>query len=302
MIDKQREYIVKEFIKYCKDQLEIEQLPSISFVDDREWALARHSFGEYNPDKKHLEVYVGNRNTADILRTLGHELVHHRQNELGKIRGVHDGQAGSPIENEANSIAGVLMRNFGKTHDVIYEACLPTLKQIYEVEKGLRLQIYCDMDGVLCDFDKRFEHYYDENPTKYFKEKGNKSFEDAVNKAGVQFWSKMDWMPGGRELWSIIGKYDPIILTSPSKFEFAKEGKLEWIKNNLSPQPKKVLFAQTGNKYSIIKDKSIEEIKSSILIDDYYPNLAPWKQIGGIGIFHKSIDKTKDILSKFRIK
>ena len=108
----------------------------------------------------------------------------------------------------------------------------------------------------------------------------------------------MEWMPGGKELWSIIGKYDPYILTSPSKFTFAKEGKIKWIQNNLNPKPKAILFAQTGNKHSEMKT----EPKRSILIDDYWPNLSPWKQEGGIGILHKDINKTKDILSKFRIQ
>jgi hypothetical protein len=302
MTPEQKKDIVKQFVQFCKEELGIEQLPTISFTDDRDWAVGRHSFGEYNPYKRHLDVYEGNRNMADILRTLAHELTHHRQHELGHIKGVHDGKAGSPIENQANAAAGVLMRNFGRSHEIIYEVCLPTLREIYEVEKSRNIQIYCDMDGVLCDFEKRFEYYYDVPAQQYYKEKGKTAFNDAVDEAGVQFWSKMDWMPGGRELWSIIGKFNPIILTSPSKFKYAKEGKLQWIKNNLNPQPKDIMFAQTGDKHSILKGKTPQEIKSSILIDDHYPNLAPWKELGGVGIFHKSIDKTKDILSKFRIQ
>ena len=298
MTSKQREDIIKEFVKFCKEALDIEKLPSISFTQDREWATERHSFGQYNPETKHLDVYIGNRNTADILRTLGHELVHHRQNELGKIKSGVAGKTGSPIENEANAYAGVLMRDFGKQHDIIYEVCLPTLKEIYEAEKSGGLQIYCDMDGVLCDFDKRFRHYYDVDPREYYKEKGNKAFEKAVDDCGVQYWSKMDWMPGGKELWATIGKYDPIILTSPSTFKYAKEGKKEWIETNLSPQPKQIIFVQTGQKHT----KMVTDPKRSILIDDYFPNLAPWKELGGIGIMHKDINKTRDILSKFRIQ
>lgn len=302
MTDQQKKDIIKQFVDYVKGELNIEQLPTIHFTSERDWALTRHSFGQYSPDNKHLDVYIGNRNMADILRTLGHELVHHRQHELGIIKGNNDGRTGSPVENQANAMAGVLMRNFGKTHDIIYEICIPTLKEIYEVEKSRNIQIYCDMDGVLCDFEKRFEYYYDLPAQQYYKEKGKTAFNDAVDKAGVQFWSNMDWMPGGRELWSIIGKFNPIILTSPSSFKYAKEGKLQLIKNNLNPQPKDVMFAQTGDKYNVIKGKTPQDIKSSILIDDYYPNLAPWKQLGGVGVFHKSIDKTKDILSKFRIQ
>jgi hypothetical protein len=61
-----------------------------------------------------------NRNLADILRTLGHELVHHKQNLDGKIN-AQSGITGSDEENEANAKAGVLLRKFGKINDDIYE-------------------------------------------------------------------------------------------------------------------------------------------------------------------------------------
>lgn len=297
MIEKLRQDIIEDFIQFVKNKLDIDQLPTIRFLNDRAWATERRSFGEYNPDKRHLDVYIGNRNLADILRTLCHELVHHKQNELGKLY-AGAGKTGSNIENQANSLAGIMMRDYGKSNDLIYESFLPTLNQIYEVEQKGGIQIYCDMDGVLCDFDERFDHFYGVPPREYSNEKGSQAFQDAVNKAGIDFWSKMNWMPGGQELWSIIGKYDPYILTSPSKFQFAKEGKIKWIETHLNPKPKKVLFAQTGNKHSEMKTNP----KSSILIDDYWPNLAPWKAEGGIGIMHKDINRTKDILSKFRIK
>ena len=297
MKPEQRQEIIDDFIQFVKNKLDINQLPTISFLNNREWATEKRSFGQYDPNKNHLDVYIGNRNLADILRTLGHELVHHRQNELGKLY-TNAGKTGSNIENQANALAGIMMRDYGKTNDLIYESLLPSLKQIYEVEQSGGIQIYCDMDGVLCDFDERFEHFYGVQPREYYTEKGSKAFEEAVNKAGVDFWAKMNWMPGGQELWSIIGKYKPYILTSPSKFEFAKEGKKMWIENNLNPQPKKVLFAQTGDKHSMMT----ADPKNSMLIDDYWPNLAPWKALGGIAIMHKDINKTKDILSKFRIK
>jgi hypothetical protein len=296
MIPEQRQYIIEDFIQFVKNKLDIDKLPTTSFINDREWATEKRSFGQYNPNQRHLDVYIGNRNLADILRTLCHELVHHRQNELGKLY-ADAGKTGSNIENQANSLAGIMMREYGKSNDLIYESFLPTLKQIYEVEQSGGIQIYCDMDGVLCDFDEKFEYFYGISPIEYRNTKGPKAFEEAVNKAGVDFWAKMNWMPGGQELWSIIGKYKPYILTSPSKFQYAKEGKKLWIENNLNPQPKKVLFAQTGDKHSMMT----ADPKNSMLIDDYWPNLAPWKALGGIAIMHKDIDKTKDILSKFRI-
>ena len=301
MTDQQRQEIVLDFVEFAKNKLDIKQLPKIQFVNSRDWAVKRHSFGQYNNQDKSLQVYIGNRNLADVLRTLGHELVHHRQNELGMIK-PGSGDTGSEIENQANSLAGVMMRDYGRINDLIYETVIPSLKEIYEAEKSGRIQIYCDMDGVLCDFDSRFEHYYGVPPREYAKEKGQKAMEEAVDKVGVVYWSKMPWLKGGRELWAKISKYDPIILTSPGKFIHAREGKLEWIKENLSPQPKDIMFANTGKKFEAIKDKSPQEIRRSMLIDDYYPNLAPWKEIGGIAITYRSYDQVSAILDKFRLK
>ena len=297
MTNEQRQNIIEDFIQYCKDRLDIDQLPIIQFTNDREWATERKSFGQYNPNDRSLEIYTGNRNLADTLRTLVHELVHHKQNEDGLIR-MDSGKTGSKIENQANAFAGIIMREYGNKNDLIYEALLPTLKQIYEVEGSRSIQIYCDMDGVLCDFDARFEHYYNVLPREYYKSKGSEAFKNAVNEAGVQFWSMMNWMPGGKELWETIGKYNPIILTSPSSFDYAVEGKKLWIQKHLNPQPKKILFAQTGNKHS----QMITDPKNSMLIDDYWPNLAPWKELHGIAIMHKDINKTKSILDKFGIE
>ena len=66
------------------------------------------SLGGFNPQTK--EIYVvptENRLTADICRTIAHELVHRKQDEMGLLKDpIKDGQDGSPIENQANAVAG----------------------------------------------------------------------------------------------------------------------------------------------------------------------------------------------------
>lgn len=302
MRPEEREAIVKDFIEFCKTELGIDSLPKISFTQDRNWAVNHRSFGAYAPEDKSLIIYIGNRNLADTLRTLAHELVHHKQNELGHIQSATDGKAGTPIENQANSLAGVLMRNYGKINDTIYEACVPTLKEIYEAQKGPSLQIYCDMDGVLCDFDARFEYYFDTSPDEFRSKYGKKVMEEKISEAGTQFWAGMKWMPGGQELWSTISKRGATILSSPGEYRQAEEGKQMWIENNLSPQPKSVVFKKAGHKHEILAGKSPEEIKRSILIDDYYKNILPWKEAGGIGLYYRSASQVLGILAKFNIK
>ncbi len=147
MTNQQRQEIVLDFVEFAKNKLDIKQLPKIQFVNDRKWAVKRQSFGQYNSQDKALQVYIGNRNLADVLRTLGHELVHHRQNELGMIK-PGSGDTGSEIENQANSLAGVMMRDYGRVNDLIYETVIPSLKEIYEAEKSGSIQIYCDRSFV----------------------------------------------------------------------------------------------------------------------------------------------------------
>lgn len=113
--------IIEEFIDFCKLHLKIQELPKITFIDDRSWVLSRHSFGEYMTKNKSMVMYIKNRNLADILRTLAHELCHHRQNELGLLK-PDSGKTGSPVENEANIVAGMILREFGKSHEMIYES------------------------------------------------------------------------------------------------------------------------------------------------------------------------------------
>lgn len=135
MTPKEKIAIIKEFVAFCERELQIEELPKIKFILDQRWPKHLHTFGRYRNDAKDVTVYMAKRNMADILRTLGHELVHHRQNELGKLD-AKSGETGSPIENEAQAVAGILMRNFGKDHEMIYESksikLMDILKEIKE--------------------------------------------------------------------------------------------------------------------------------------------------------------------------
>jgi cytidyltransferase-like protein len=112
---------IGEFIKYSIKNLELQNPPSnLTLSYDNNKAKEKRSFGYFDPSSKKIWVYVKNRNMADILRTLAHELVHRKQEEDGRLTPT-SGETGSPIEDEANAMAGVLLRNFGKINNGIYE-------------------------------------------------------------------------------------------------------------------------------------------------------------------------------------
>jgi Zn-dependent peptidase ImmA (M78 family) len=65
-------------------------------------------------------IYTGNRNLIDIMRTVAHELTHRKQHEDGRING-DQSYPGSPIEQEADAVAGYLMKLYGKENPEIVE-------------------------------------------------------------------------------------------------------------------------------------------------------------------------------------
>jgi len=101
--------LAKEFIKFTATELGLKSLPkNIKFVGE-EYSTQHMTFGTYNPSTDEIIVVKGNRHPIDVLRTLAHELVHHKQREAGQKL---DGGDGSVTENEANAKAGELMRKF----------------------------------------------------------------------------------------------------------------------------------------------------------------------------------------------
>jgi len=75
------------------------------------------------------------------------------------------------------------------------------------------MHIYCDLDGVLTDFDKQIKELLGYHPPKEFNDP---KIWKKIDKAGEKFWSEMSWLENGHALWGAIKKYDPTILTAPS--------------------------------------------------------------------------------------
>ena len=176
-------------------------------------------------------------------------------------------------------------------------------------------QIYCDMDGVLVDFelgvvnqiniDIKDGSIPDRTPAgrltdmgrlrKVLKASGRELQIDIsdIRKGGdvkaarsymydrfgndVEFWANLPPMEGGAELWNFISPYDPYILTSPME-EGSQLGKRQWLQNNLSPQPNKVFMSHNKWKWATTDGRP------NVLIDDWDKNLVPWAENGGIAI------------------
>ena len=154
---------------------------------------------------------------------------------------------------------------------------------------NLKFRIFCDMDGVLVDFDKG----YSQLPGALELDGTYQSTEEfwaPINKAGKDFWESLDWMPDGKRLWGYIDEYYPIILSSPSRRGYgSREGKKNWVDRELPGVP---LLLE----YSFNKRKHASS--NHILIDDRESNIEQWIESGGIGILHTSAKETIIELNK----
>jgi hypothetical protein len=104
----------KKFLPLAMEILEIDRLPKMNFESEID-SGGQPSFGMYANDEKTLHVAILNRHPVDILRTVAHELVHFKQDIRNELND-ESGATGSPEENQAHEMAGVIMRHFNKRH------------------------------------------------------------------------------------------------------------------------------------------------------------------------------------------
>ncbi len=109
---------VSDFINFAKEYLNITDDIGVELAFERTPDLTTTAYYDLNGM---IKVYVKDRAIIDVCRSIGHELVHHKQNlEDRLIDAAKDGEDGSPIENEANAVAGIIIRKYGKLHPEIY--------------------------------------------------------------------------------------------------------------------------------------------------------------------------------------
>ena len=149
------------------------------------------------------------------------------------------------------------------------------------------MKLFVDLDGTLTAFDKAVTKLgptaaagLGENATQADKQ----IMYDAIEKAGEPFWADMEWLPEGKELWKIVEKFHPVLLSSPGKFQYAPSGKQAWVNNNL---PGISLFLTDS------KSEYIDPYDMSVLIDDNRNNIGAWEEMGGEGILHTSTSDTE---------
>lgn len=109
-MDKLNKYAIYKFVKFVNDELDLNKPFKVKLATQRDADLKTYAY--YDPNSGYVKVYCKNRGLADVLRSIAHELIHHLQNQRGQLNEpVPD--IGGQVEDEANSVAGQLVKKFG---------------------------------------------------------------------------------------------------------------------------------------------------------------------------------------------
>jgi hypothetical protein len=110
---------LKEFVKFVKDQLELKTVPTISIQNGRGELKTTANY-DYTKENKIIKINAKNRALVDVMRSLAHEMVHHKQYEDGRLK-VKPPDIGGEIEDEANAKAGQYIKMFAQKDNTIYD-------------------------------------------------------------------------------------------------------------------------------------------------------------------------------------
>ena len=154
--------------------------------------------------------------------------------------------------------------------------------------------IYCDMDMVLCDFLKGAE----KELGKPFPEVDKDKRWPIIHK-NKTFWENLEWMPGAKNLYKKIMRYDAHILSAYSgKDPSSKSGKMKWLARQTDFKRSKIHLVMRSQKQQFATTND----KPNVLVDDYIKNIKEWESKGGIGIHHTSVSKSIGELNRLGFK
>jgi hypothetical protein len=170
-------------------------------------------------------------------------------------------------------------------------------------------QIFCDLDGVLVDFERGVLKLTGRPPYK--------GMWPRVHQQDLHFYRDLEWTADGNELWEAIWPLRPNILTGVTTGSTVKRDKFEWCKRELCVEVNWRDMAAPGKTHQRVeneKDKDDENDRSlctvitcwsankhlecrdgDILIDDRpdgHDLQENWEDAGGIFIHHVSTEQT----------
>lgn len=151
------------------------------------------------------------------------------------------------------------------------------------------MQLFLDCDGVLADFDTRFEELSGKDPATYEDTYGTKAFWKVVM-SDPQFFTNLPLMPGAIDLVEAVRHLKPIILTGCPQGSWALPQKQYWRYKHFPDLP--MITCASKDKYMFMIPN-----KHNIIIDDWNKYQHIWEENGGTFILHTSTPESLKQLS-----
>ncbi len=142
--------------------------------------------------------------------------------------------------------------------------------------------LYCDLDGVLVDFEQGVQNKFGKNP----RELNQISMWINLRKT-PNFYENLPWMSKGKALWDVIKIYNPVILTGCPRGGWGEEDKRKWCARELGANIK-VICCDTKDKPNYCKE-------GDMLIDDRDIIMNRWIERGGKYILYSESTLDKHI-------
>jgi len=142
--------LLQDFIVFtCKD---LQCMPcDVDIVNGRDEAGLKTT-AQYDPNSQYITVNGKNRHFGDVLRSIAHELVHHKQNVNGELEAVVQ-DVGGDIEDEANARAGAMLKSFAYNvgPERIYEGRSLISEKEESASKKLESQLSTFLKNIKAD-------------------------------------------------------------------------------------------------------------------------------------------------------
>ena len=110
---------ITEFVKFVKKELGIQKCPTIVLQNGRGELKTTANY-DYSKKNKIIRINAKNRSLVDVMRSIAHEMVHHKQYEDGRLN-TPPPDIGGEIEDEANAKAGQYIKLYSKMDETIYD-------------------------------------------------------------------------------------------------------------------------------------------------------------------------------------
>ena len=169
-------------------------------------------------------------------------------------------------------------------------------------ENPLKVQVYCDMDGVLVDMDKGFKELSGGLLPKEYEEKnGKNSFWKLVN-SKPNFWIDLEPTPDAQVLWKFIKDNfkdpKPVILSAGQGPRITQQ-KTQWIRQHIDPSVQVIIAASGPKKPNYVLN--LQGRVTHVLVDDTPKNIEVWnnEEKHRVAILHKNAASSIEQLKAF---